>query len=114
MARMMTPSGTPRPMPILAEVLRPPDAGVGEVECVVDKPDVEEAGKGEACRDEVVVMEEEAFRDEDVVIGKEIGVLEIVGMMVASTRERPLSDTTVTDPPSPVVSVPEVLIYRRV
>ena len=102
MARTMTPSGTPRPMPILADVLRPPDAGVGEVECVVDKPDVEEAGKGEACRDEVVV------------IGKEIGVLEIVGMMVASTRERPLSDTTVTNPPSPVVSVSEVLIYRRV
>ena len=83
----MTLSGTPRPVPILADVLRPPGEGVGEVECVVDKPDVEEAGKGEACRDEVVVMEEEAFRDEEAVIGKEVGMREVIDMVIESSGD---------------------------
>ena len=52
MARTMTPSGTPRPIPILAEALRPPGRGVGET-CVVERTDVEEMGRVEACRDEV-------------------------------------------------------------
>ena len=47
MARTMTPSGTPRPMPILAEALSPPGRDVGEVEDVVEKPDVEEAEREE-------------------------------------------------------------------
>ena len=45
MARTMTPSGIPRPMPILAEALSPLGRGVGEVEGGVEKPDVEEAGR---------------------------------------------------------------------
>lgn len=119
MARTMTPSGTPRPMPILAEALRPPGRGVGEVERVVDNTDVEEAGKWGACRDEEVDMEEEAVRDEEVVMGKEVGVREIVDMVVESSRDGSINivgvpcDMTVRNPPTCVDSVPETLKYVR-
>ena len=59
MARMITPSGTPRPMPTLAEAPRPPGRGVGEVGCIVEETDVEGAGKVEAGRAEEVDMVEE-------------------------------------------------------
>ena len=105
----MTPSGTPRPMPILAEALRPPGTGVGEVERVVDKRDVEEAGNGGACRDEELDMGEEAVRDEEVVIGKEVGVREIGDMGVVST----ITDEKyrVTNISVASVRVPEALEY---
>lgn len=94
MARTMTPSGTPRPMPILAEVLRPPGRGVGEVGCIVDKTDVEEAGRVEAgrleaCRDEEVDMGVEVDIREEVDTMKEVGVAEEVdvGEKVGMARE---------------------------
>ena len=54
MTRTMTPSGTPTPMPILAEVLRPAGGGVGEVLCVVEETDVEEVDREAAGREEEV------------------------------------------------------------
>ena len=52
MARTMTPSGTPRPIPILAEALRPPGGGVSDAGGGVEKSEVEEVGRVEACEDE--------------------------------------------------------------
>ena len=84
MARTMTPNGTPRPMPILAEALRPLGRGVGEVGCIVERTDTEEADEGEDGRDEVAtvgktgtgavavtrIVWEEDGRDEVATVGK--------------------------------------------
>ena len=110
MARTMTPSGTPRPMPILAEALRSLGRGVGEVERVVDKTDVEEAGKGGA------------VRDEEVLIGKEVGVREIIDRVVEASEANMVEVSggtevisgvmkAVTNPPSSFIRVPETLEY---
>ena len=78
MARMMMPSGTPRPMPILAEALRPLGRGVGETGCIVEKTDV-----GDACRGEVGMVEvgkgdfggvNEVDMGNDVVVEEEVDV----------------------------------------
>ena len=80
----MTPSGTPRPMPILAEALGPLGGGVGEVGCVVEKTDVEEVGRVDACKDEEVDMGEEVDSREVVSVmtgtamGKDVDMLEEV------------------------------------
>ena len=73
MARTMTPSGTPRPMPTLAEALRPPGRGVDEAECIIEETDVEEAGKGAVRRDEEVDMGEAFDMGEEVDRGEGSG-----------------------------------------
>lgn len=78
MARTMTPSGTPRPMPILAEALRPPGRGAGEVVRAVERTDVGEAG-GEIGRREVGKWE--------VDMVEEVGVRELVDMTEQSCRD---------------------------
>lgn len=74
MATKMTPSGTPRPMPILAEVLRPPGGGGGKVGCVVEKTNVDEASEVEAGRDERVDTGAEVDMRGEVDTGEEVGM----------------------------------------
>ena len=67
MARTMTPSGTPRPMPTLVEAPRLPGRGVDEVGCIVGKTGVGEVCKGEGGRDEEVdVREDVDMREVDM------------------------------------------------
>ena len=87
-------------MPILAEALRPLCRGVGEVEPVVDKTDVED----------------EVDMEEEVVMGKEVGVREIVDMVVESSRDGEVNMVEVSGvmkvaipPISTIVVVPPTL-----
>lgn len=99
MARTVTPSGIPRPMPILAQALGPPGRGVGKVERVVDNTEVGEAGKGGPRRDEEVDVGVEANSDEEV------------GLMMTVDVRITVIASAVSTPPVTVDRTEEVKIF---